>query len=232
MITKLSDVTIRSTVYVLFIIGVMGILGGCAAQQEPVSESPEADQPAQAEQPVEETEEDEMEETEATAQAEESETEEAQAPARPGMSDAVRSYVRMASEGYVQPDGDAKYDHVYTASRFRSLASALESAASAWNLSDADRQQIGNHAATLRQSASKIQEKRIAPHSKDILNGLEAGAEALNYLSGQQAALGSIHAELADEADSFDPEVVFLDQTSTVEGYFKKSARFFETLYQ
>lgn len=216
------------------VVGVSLLLAaGCAQREETSPEMTQAQETPPAEQTQQRSE--TMDESQTTSESE-SEAVEKSTPSPtetiPSMPGAVRDYIQIAEMEYVTPEGMKKYDHKFTAERFRGLAEALRASAKAWQLPEQKQQTIQTVSDEIKSIADHIQEKRIVPHSGSVRNGFDAGARALNLFVRDNGKLEKIHAELVETAESFDPDVILLNQKKTVTNYFRKTAKFFRELYE
>lgn len=208
---------------------------GCAAQEEPdVTEDQET-----IEAPAEETEEpaeEPMVEDEPETPPEPVVEEPVQTgPTVPAMPGEVREYINLAETSFELPEGEAKYDHNYTASRLRSFARALRASANAdWNFENwsDSRRRIHDAAGTLETAADDIQEDRYGRHSPAVKKAFVAGAEALGLFTRRFDGLQQSHSEVVSGAEALERDVLYLKQKQAAETYFRRTASLFQSLYE
>lgn len=204
---------------------------GCAAQEEPdVTQDQEA-----IEAPTEETEEPVVEDEPETPPEAVVEEPVQTGPTVPTMPAEVREYINLAETAYELPEGEAKYDHAYTASRLRSFARALRASANAdWNFENwsDSRRRIHDAAGTLETTADDIQKDRYARHSPEVKKAFVAGAEALGLFTQRFDGLQQSHSEVVSGAEAIKRDVLYLKQKQAAETYFRRTASLFQSLYE
>lgn len=199
------------------------LLAGCAAQEpeEPAEPTEEVavEEPAEPEpepEPAEEVQEDTEPEPEPEPELE--------------MPVAVQDYVELARQPYSVPEGDAKYDHDYTAERLSALGEALVALG---GLLDGSNSDLRNSRKELNRRAEAIQTDPMAEtHADDARAAFLEATSAFRTLTERMDGSSGDLTEVQRRAEAIDPDVLYLEQKGKGEAFFFRTADLVQSMFE